>query len=182
MTTDTTLTPRTDAVYRQQLGNISIEPFRDHANDLERELIAMTADRDRLKAANARHVIAHIERICPACGHTQDEDNQCANCLKNSYDLLRDEFKRIEAVFHGNVMPYAIEITGICQRAVSGIERTVPVTVELERVTAERDRAMACLRVAEEALVKASGPSSLMRPADFARRALAQLRAMKGQP
>lgn len=35
----------------------------------------------QLEAANARHVLHHIERICEVCGHTKTEDG-CANCLR----------------------------------------------------------------------------------------------------
>lgn len=37
----------------------------------------------QLEAANARHVINHIENICKMCGHTKGEDG-CPNCLKQT--------------------------------------------------------------------------------------------------
>jgi hypothetical protein len=75
--------------------------------------------------------------------------------LVGHLDLMRDEFIRIRAC------PCAdSEIKGLCDRAISGIERTVPLTVEAERLAEqaeswrqkyieERGRHMATMKVLE---------------------------------
>lgn len=68
----------------------------------------------QLEAANARHVLNHIENICEVCGHTKTEDG-CANCIrkerddqwvrKEKYDKLREQ--KVAEVTPALVMDYA---------------------------------------------------------------------------
>jgi hypothetical protein len=74
-------TPRTDAVWRNK--SFGFYEMRDIANTLERELAAMTAERDAL--------VQTCGELCPHCGWRglRGDQNECAFCqnAKLSADL-----------------------------------------------------------------------------------------------
>jgi hypothetical protein len=78
---DATETPRTDAVWRNK--SFGFYEMRDIANTLERELAAMTAERDAL--------VQTCGELCPRCGWRglRGDPEQCAFCqnAKLSADL-----------------------------------------------------------------------------------------------
>ena len=45
-------------------------------------LESLRAENARLRDANARHALHHIEKICGECGHDKDTDGKCANCIE----------------------------------------------------------------------------------------------------
>lgn len=58
----------------------------------------------------SRHVLNHIEHICPTCGHNTDEDNQCANCLQTELSSAKAEIERLNNMLddrpkEGNLNP-----------------------------------------------------------------------------
>ena len=63
------------------------------------------------------------------------------DALLNAADMMRDEFLRIRA-YAGS------EIRGLCDRALADVQRRVPVLVELENATAERDKLRALVQEA----------------------------------
>jgi hypothetical protein len=69
---DATETPRTDAVWRNK--SFGFYEMRDIANTLERELAAMTAERDAL--------VQTCGELCPHCGWRglRGDPEQCAFC------------------------------------------------------------------------------------------------------
>ncbi len=52
----------------------------DGGHRSEAALQDLLAYAKQLQAANARHVLNHIENICEVCGHTKTEDG-CAYCI-----------------------------------------------------------------------------------------------------
>lgn len=58
---------------------------------------AIVALKNQIEAIKARNVINAIKQICPDCGHTLDENDECANCWKTSHEELHAEFGHIYA-------------------------------------------------------------------------------------
>lgn len=48
-----------------------------------------------LENIKARNVINAIKEICPDCGHTLDENSECANCWKTACEQLHAEFGHV---------------------------------------------------------------------------------------
>lgn len=112
---------------------------------------ALTDSRDveltRLRAEMARlEQVAIDQRDC--IGRLRAENA----VLKDALDLMRDEFMRISGLALNEYYAKGVEIAGICQRAISGIERSVPVLLELEQTTATLAHSRARVRELEEAL------------------------------
>jgi len=71
---------------------------------------------------------------------------QQAQLLTDRLAMHRDEFLRIKVLAKPSPFDARMsEIAGICTRAISDIERTVPVVVECERLHAEAKRLRAAL-------------------------------------
>ena len=75
-------TPRTDAAWPRGMT--------DHARRLERELSAMTAERDRLRADLAL-ASGHADALREQCKQRQDENDGLRALLADALDALTDD-------------------------------------------------------------------------------------------
>jgi hypothetical protein len=88
----------------------------------------LAREKDEPHFWQAAQVIETLER-------ERDEARNSISDTVNHADMMRDEFKRIAACPGADD-----EIRGLCQRAIEGTNRRVPVLVELDATQAERDR------------------------------------------
>jgi hypothetical protein len=82
------------------------------------------------------HRLAHKLKpaITDAIEQAVAEDRKARGCTQlNHIDLMRDEFIRIKGLTNDS------EIRGLCDRAISQTEQTVPVIVRLDSAERERD-------------------------------------------
>jgi hypothetical protein len=70
-----------------------IDPRPSHGNG--HIILALVALKNQLEAIKARNVINAIKQICPECGHTLDENDECANCWKTDCEATHAEFTPI---------------------------------------------------------------------------------------
>lgn len=68
---------------------VEIEELERRLEKSKQELAALKAENEELKKkfnhvseVRAKYVLNKLMSICPECGHDQDEDGQCANCMK----------------------------------------------------------------------------------------------------
>lgn len=102
---------------------------------------------------------------CTKCGtnfvgtpENPPPDGLCRYCemdrLKDALDMQRDEFQRIKALLEHSDDSRNEEVVGICDRAITNIEQTVPVVVQrdtLKTHTSKLRRALAALVGADTA-------------------------------
>jgi len=106
----------------------------DFARKLERELAKEKRESKTIKKelSYTKHIIS-VERIRHACaqGSTCDICNypHAGNKQYDALDMFRDEFIRIKCT-----PDCPSEIAGLCNRAISGIERKVPLIKDYEEI------------------------------------------------
>lgn len=111
--------------------NIKLARTEETHKELVAEITKAAKERDDALKAELRdfdqRACANLKKVCAM------KDDQIAR-LQSEHDMFRDEFMRIRSCPGADS-----EIKGLCDRAVTDVERIVPLVVVAERLGKERD-------------------------------------------